>query len=487
MLEPETIHTFTLWSLIAVIVQFSIVLGVTLRVMLTRHPPGAAFAWILITAVIPYVGFVLYLMIGERPLGRHREKLYRKLHLKEHFSGHIGAARLPEHLDEHKGLFRLATRVSRFPLTEGSSITLISETHDIFSAMLRDIRSAAASIDLEFYILWDEGDVRVITDALAEACARGVRVRLLLDDFGSHTFLKSERRKELERAGLEIVPAMPMQLLGMLGLQRADLRLHRKSLIVDERIAYTGSCNLIDPDAYPDAKIVGKWIDAMVRLEGPVVSSMQLVFTTDWCLQPSQQQSKLPSLDLKEQPRTGEATSVLVPSGPYSVHDPNLYLLLEAIGQARHSLTITTPYFVPNETLMTALQTAAFRGVRIQLIIPERGNNAPVTWAGRRHFEALLDAGVNIWLYHGGLLHTKSIEIDGKIALFGTVNLDNRSLHLNFETTLLAYDTAFLSALQALHNTYISASTRVQICDWKARPLKHRLKEGLGYLISPLL
>lgn len=490
MIESTTLHTFTLWSLIALLVQFGIITGVTLRVMLTRHPPGSAFAWIIITAVIPYVGFLLYLMFGERPLGRHREQLYRDLHLEtatRPMPPRIPVGPLPLVLHEHRSLLALATAVSGFPVTFGSSLKLLSDTDSIFETITADITRAERSIDMEFYIWHDQGKVAVVTEALLAALRRGCRVRILLDDFGSRAFLKSEHRAELERAGAKICPAMPMKLWGLLGLQRADLRLHRKSIIIDERIAYTGSLNMIDPGAYADANLVGDWIDAMVRMEGPAVDSQCRVFETDWLLQPSQKPKLPKSLTTRIEAQCGEATLVTIPSGPYSIHDPNLYLLLEVIASARESLTITTPYFVPNEALMAALQTAAFRGVRITLILPEKGNNGAVTWAGRRHFETLLSVGVDIRLHRGGLLHTKSISVDGEYAVFGTVNLDNRSLHLNFETTQLIFDEQFIGELDALHRAYLSQSERVDFVTWARRPLKSRLKEGLAFLISPLL
>ena len=162
-------------------------------------------------------------------------------------------------------------------------------------------------------------------------------------------------------------------------------------------------------------------------------------------------------------------------------------MLLEAIAAAKRSITITTPYFVPNEALLTALQTAAFRGVKITLIVPKKGNNKMVTWAGRRPFDTLLNVGVEIQLHRIGLLHTKSVAVDGEFAVFGTVNLDNRSLHLNFETALLIFDKDFMLELDALHQSYFKESDPVNPKLWAKRPLLDRLKEGIGSLVAPLL
>ncbi len=157
------------------------------------------------------------------------------------------------------------------------------------------------------------------------------------------------------------------------------------------------------------------------------------------------------------------------------------------VNDAQHSITITTPYFVPNEVLSAALLNAAYRGVAVKLIVPEKADSAMVSWAGRRHYHDLLEAGVKILTYHGGLLHTKSIAIDGEYAVFGTVNFDNRSLHLNFEMMLLIFDTNFLQALKHLHQQYETQCNMVDAENWHKRPISAKLKEGAAYLLAPLL
>ncbi|EJW93303.1 cardiolipin synthetase, partial [gut metagenome] len=169
---------------------------------------------------------------------------------------------------------------------------------------------------------------------------------------------------------------------------------------------------------------------------------------------------------------------VTVPSGPYSQREANLYLLLQAINDAQHSITITTPYFVPNEVLSAALLNAAYRGVSVTLIVPEKADSAMVSWAGRRHYHDLLEAGVRILTYHGGLLHTKSIAIDGEYAVFGTVNFDNRSLHLNFEMMLLIFDTSFLQALKKLHEQYETQCNPIDAKNWQKRPIYGKIERG---------
>lgn len=482
---------FDTLTILAALLQFAILTGVVLRVMLTRHPPGSSFAWILLTAVLPYLGFVLYLMFGERPVGQLRARRYRKMfdrwgRQSRHKLTPTGP--LPPHLALHRTLIHLATRMACLPVTFGSQLKLLSTTEEMFDSIIEDINNAEKSIDMEFYIWAPGGETDNVANALLKAHQRGVRIRILVDDFGAREFLSSNTCRYFKEAGISVASAMPMKFLRFFGLQRADLRLHRKTIVIDDRIAYTGSLNMIDPNSYDAAKTVGSWVDAIARLEGPAVMSLKITFVNDWALQPDGDMSDIePPRDHAPILQKGHASVVTVPSGPYTQREANLYLLLEAINGARHSITVTTPYFVPNEVLSAALLNAAYRGVDVKLIVPENADSAMVGWAGRRHFHDLLEAGAQILSYRGGLLHTKSIAIDDEYAVFGTVNFDNRSLHLNFEMMLLIFDTDFLQALKKLHEHYESQCSLIEAKSWAKRPLSDKLKEGAAYLLAPLL
>ena len=484
----DSIITF---STLAALVQLGIIISVILRVMLTRHPPGSAFAWILITTLLPYFGFILYLLFGERPIGQLRATRFRKhlAHLKELSHQKLTpTGPLPRHLARHRTLIHLATRMGNLPVTSGTEIRLLSFSDDTFAAIISDIEAACSSIDMEFYIWHPGGEADKVAASLLKAHERGVRVRILVDDFGSRAFLKSDTCRAFRNAGIEVAKAMPMRLLHFFGLQRVDLRLHRKTIIIDNEIGYTGSLNMIDPHTYDAARTVGPWVDAMVRLTGPAVQSLRATFLIDWAIQPDGDPSDLERVhSVPPIPQLGTATIVTVPSGPYGQKDPNLYLLLDTINAARFNITITTPYFVPNEGLATALLSAAYRGVKIRLIVPANADSKAVTWAARRYFDDMLSAGVEVLLYNGGLLHTKSISVDDEYAVFGTVNFDNRSIHLNFEMMLLIFDAGFIHDLKKLHDSYAEQCSRLDPETWYRRPVSERLKEGACYLISPLL
>jgi len=224
------------FSTLAALVQFGIIISVILRVMLTRHPPGSAFAWILITTLLPYFGFILYLLFGERPIGQLRATRFRKhlAHLKELSRQKLTpTGPLPRHLARHRTLIHLATRMGNLPVTSGTEIRLLSSSDDTFAAIISDIEAACSSIDMEFYIWHPGGEADKVAASLLKAHERGVRVRILVDDFGSRAFLKSDTCRAFRNAGIEVAKAMPMRLLHFFGLQRVDLRLHRKTIIID--------------------------------------------------------------------------------------------------------------------------------------------------------------------------------------------------------------------------------------------------------------
>ncbi len=478
-------------SALAIFIQVALIVGVTLRVILTRHPPGSSFAWILLTVALPYVGFGLYLMLGERPIGRLRARRMRAaLERWPTLAAQLPAAATRNAIclsASNQQLAHLATRLGELPLTAGSSLELMADTATILQRMADDIDAAHTRVKLAFYIWNEGGDADRVALALMRAAQRGVQCRLLLDALGSKAFLASHWPRLMREAGVEIATAMQVR-LWEIAFVRADLRLHRKIVVIDSEIAYTGSMNLVDPRYFKQDAGVGEWIDAMARIQGPTVASLEAVFVYDWTLQ-----SPLPTLAatglLPPPPATnpGSAQVVVVPSGPTSVLDANRRLIIEAINRAERRILLTTPYFVPGEPLTIALQNAALRGVEVRLLVPERNDSRLVKYASRRYFDDLLSAGIRVLLFRGGLLHTKSITVDEQFALFGTVNLDTRSLHLNFELMLLVFDAAFTRSLVALQQSYEAAAVPLDAARWRARPLRERLKEGACFLASPLL
>lgn len=475
------------YGIIAALIQAGLIIGVTLRVMLTRHPPGSAFAWILLTVILPYGGFILYLLLGERTLGRwHARKLRKAMRKQRQQFRRISftANRAPLH---YRGLARMATRLGKHPLSTDSSLHLLGDSDEALIRLEQDINNARSFILMEFYI-WDlGGKADNISAAIVKAARRGVQCYVLVDAIGSRRFLKSDWVYLFKDAGVHLEEALPVNPISAL-LARADIRLHRKIVVIDKVIGYSGSLNMVDPHFFKSSNTVGQWVDAMVRAKGEVVESLYQLVKFDWQVLTDSKEA-LPNIRLKQFrfDEKDRATVMVVPSGPGTSHEANQRIILQAINNAQKEIQIVTPYFVPGEALALSLQNAAIRGVHVKLILSEKTDSALVSYAARRYFDDLLQSGIEIELYKGGVLHTKSLMIDGNLSLFGTVNMDIRSLHLNYELMLLVIDVEFAQKLAQLNRSYEEQSTKLNTHQWYQRSLWERTKEGASFLISPLL
>jgi cardiolipin synthase A/B len=476
------------WSLAAAL-HLLIVLGVTWRVVSQRLYPGTALAWLLLVASVPYGGLALYVLIGERPLGRARMKRIRRLYPPE--QPWLGAlAEVPAVGDAsltpcQQDLARLATRALAAPPLGGARLTLLDGAPAILEALARDIEGARQSCHLESYI-WNPGGLAdEVAEALARAARRGVECRLLLDAVGSRPFLGGPWPARLRASGVSVVTALPVGPLRA-AFVRMDLRLHRKIAVIDGQVAYTGGLNLVDPRYFRAGAGFGEWVDAMVRVEGPPARALDSVFQRDWVAETGQ--SPGPAGRGESLPEAvGGAVLHVAPSGPDFPQDNLRRLLLAALYAARREVVITTPYFVPDEAVVLAMESAAQRGAAVTLIVPARVDSRLVRHASRSYFDDLMAAGVRICQFEGGLLHTKSLTVDGEITLFGTSNLDIRSLRLNFEVTLIAYDAPFTAAVRALQARYEGDATPLDLAAWRGRSGSRRLLENAARLASPLL
>lgn len=372
------------------------------------------------------------------------------------------------------------------PAVAHNQLTLFNKTHEILDTLIKDIHNATASIHLEFYIWQPGGQADDVAQALIDAANRGVDVKLLLDAAGSRVFFKSKWPKALKHAGIQVVNALAVSPLRMF-FRRLDLRLHRKIVVIDNAIAYTGSMNLVDPKFFNQHAGIGEWIDVMVRITGTAVPVLHCIHAWDWEVETNQR--TLPCLPDNLSTNNNEITDSVqvIPSGPGMREEIIHQVLLQSIYQAEKSIVITTPYFVPSENLQLALIIAAQRNVNVDVIIPDKNDSLMVEWASRAFFSQLLDAGVRLHRFTGGLLHTKSVVIDSNHCLIGTVNLDMRSLWLNFEVTLAIDHIEFTQALEQLQQHYLANAIEVCPERWAKRSLPHRIAERTFYLLSPLL
>lgn len=480
-------------SSLTTIAHALLVLAVMFRVIMKRPATGVALAWLLIVAVLPAVGVILYLLFGERRIGHRRAE--RIAHLRTTYQK-INEIAIREGLTDvdwsrhepaAQGLDRLGRSTAASPTVRGSRFELMSDTEEMLRSIARDVDAADKSVLMEFYI-WNEGGAAdEVLQAVIRAAERGVHCRLLIDALGARPWWKGKQPRQLREAGVQLRPALPVGILRTF-VGRADLRLHRKIVVIDGNVGWTGSMNLVDPRYFKQDSGVGKWVDALVRVQGAVVAPLAATMIGDWMLEtgePIRDLIESASLHLIEP--DGPADMQVIPSGPGETADGLLQMLIGLIHGAQEELILTTPYFVPDESLLRAVRGAAGRGVRVSLIVPAKVDSFLTRYASRSYYDDLLDVGVQIFLYRGGLLHTKSIMADGTMSMFGTVNLDMRSLWLNYEVALFVYDRQFASALRDLQNRYLKDSDRLDAEVWSGRPFRARFLENALRLVSPLL
>ena len=489
------------WGQVFLFLHIAAVAVCVVRVLYRQRNTGAAFAWLIILFVFPLFGVAAYLLVGEPRLGMARAKrveqmnvFYRKF-AERHFHD--------EDLDtrnkmrrRYQGIANVAASVTGLAASNNNAMRLLTRTDEIVDAMLADIQAARQTCALAFYIIEPQGRIQTLLAAVRDAAKRGVECTILADAVGSSAFFGSEWEGSLKDAGVRIVPALPVGVLKTF-FSRSDLRNHRKILIVDNLIAYTGSFNLVDPRYFKQGAGVGEWVDVMMRCRGTVVLEMAAVFYADVAVETDehlvevqheieQLDGKIPELlALKRQ--SGDAVAQVIPSAP-DQSDPVIYeTIVCAIHAAKTRVTITTPYFVPDELLLTALTTAAKRGVEVVLILPEKVDSFLVRWASRAYYPKLLAAGVKIALFHGGLLHAKTLVVDGDYALFGTVNMDMRSFFLNLEISLAIYDAPVVREIARVQQDYLCDSRYISVSRWQRREKIWGLVENTVRLFSPLL
>ena len=488
------------WPIAApLLVLLAVGLSVTtvVAVLLDRRCRSqSAVSWVLLVIVAPLVGPIVYWIFGKAWLSAKRERSYlavaearREVRLRGEAGGSAGAMRAAresvlEALDpDQRHLAVQAASISGdFPVG-GNDIEIFEEADDLFDRMADDIDAAQQHVHIEFYIALDDPTSERVFAALERAAQRGVQCRLLLDGLGSWGFLGGERHDQLRAAGVQVVEALPVGFVRR-SFGRIDLRNHRKIVVIDRAIGYIGSHNL----AAKDFKVKEKyapWIDATMRVRGAVANDLQKIFVEDWYLETDE--SLLPFGGDSVRDGSTPAMAQVLGTGPATYENAMPQLILSLVHLAEEEVVLTTPYFVPDEPSLTALLTAARRGVRTVLVVPEHNDSLLVKLASRKFYQRLLEAGVEIWHYRGGLLHAKTIVADGKTCLMTSANLDRRSFELNLEASLVVYDAEASRRLRAVQERYLARSTRLDPRAWYARPAWRRLIENAVGLLSPLL
>jgi cardiolipin synthase len=442
----------------------------------SRRTPQAAQSWLLLIFFLPIPGALLYAAIGRPRFPKWRTDRLHQLapffaRISEALAG-VGA----EAGEEACGpTAALAARLGSLPATSGNHAEFLPDYDRVVERLVADIDGAQRTVRILIYIFADdEAGMRVI-EALARAAARGVACHVLIDAFGSHRWGKRVAAR-LQAGGVEARLALPFRLVHR--RTRNDMRNHRKLFIVDGRVGYAGSQNIVAKDFRPG--IVNR--ELVVRLTGPVVAEMDAVFVGDWYLETEEMLASA-----KVEAGDGPAIAQLLPSGADYPLEGFETLLVWQIHQARRRVVIATPYLVPDEDVLGAMRTAVARGVEVDLIVSRVADQKLVSLAQRSYFGDLLRSGIRIHRFREFLLHAKNVSIDGKLAVVGSSNVDLRSFQLNDEVSLLFYDPPSIAALEAIQRNYIDESDELSLDQWSSRSRAQKLLESLARLVSPLL
>jgi cardiolipin synthase len=441
-------------------------------IVLQKREPVATLSWLLGLAVLPYIGFIVYWWLGPQRIKRHR---LRRLRSRSNRLPDIAAGE-----DVVRELSRLGTATTGLPPTTAREVKVLVDGAAKYAALLEDIAAAKTSIDLEYYIYNPDRTGTAIRDALVERARAGVKVRLLLDAVGSS---RCSRRffEPLVDAGGQWSWFHPIRFGRIWRRPWTNLRTHRKIVVIDGAIAYTGGINITDEEN--ERLRADAYRDLHVRLVGEVARCLHLVFVEDWSYATGQP-PVLPVLPLDDTPAP-HAVQV-VSSGPDSHWEAIHRQHVSAIQTARQRVWLTTPYFVPGEAAMMALTSAALGGLDVRLLVPRKSDSRVVTLAARSYFDELLAAGVRVYEYGPRLLHSKTLLVDDHLVIIGTANFDHRSFRLNFEVSVLFHDAEVASELERIAEADLAHSPRVR--EDRPRPLwTVRLPEALARLVSPLL
>ena len=478
------------WWIVFVFV-FDIVVRVAAVIIVPRNRrPTAAMAWLLAIYFIPVVGVLLFLLIGTPRLPRKRRRKQQAINdYIEHTSEELDFGTLQPGAEPwFTSLVQLNRNLGAMPLSGDNAAHLVSDYQASLDEMAEAIRQAKRYVHVEFYILQSDAATDGFFRALEDAAARGVTVRVLMDHWANRgkPFYK-RTLKRLDAMGAQWHLMLPVQpLKGK--YQRPDLRNHRKLLVIDGDVAYMGSQNVTD-STYNLKKNIKRglhWVDLMVRLEGPVVASVNAVFLSDWYSETDEILSgEVDAFDIAE--ATGTLDCQIVPSGPGFEFENNLRLFLGLLYAAQRRIVLISPYFVPDESMLLAITTACHRGVEVELFVSEEGDQAMVYHAQRSYYEALLRAGVKIWMYRKPyILHTKAFTIDDDVAVIGSSNMDMRSFGLNMEISLLVRGAEFVDEMIDVAEKYRSLSRELTLEEWQKQPLRSTVLDNLARLTSAL-
>lgn len=475
---------------VVLLVVYSVICITTLYTIISeKRDPVRTLSWIVVIILLPFVGFVCYVTFGQN---YRKNKLFnRKVstdikHIDHIISRQIYKVNSPlltkrAEVEQNKDIITLLLNNNKSTITYNNKTTILNNGDETFPEIVRSLKKAKHFIHLEYYMIQSDMIGCQIADILCEKASKGIEVRLIYDDVGSWS-LSKKYVNMLERSGVEVVSFMPV--VFPLLTSKINYRNHRKIIIIDGNVGFTGGLNIANKYLFGTKKH-GEWRDTHVKIEGRAVHSLQAVFITDWYFTTGirlDHHYYFPSVH-----GTSNETVQIASSGPDSRWASIMQAFFMAISHAKKNIYISTPYFIPTESILEALKVASLGGVEVHLIIPNRSDSKIIYWATRSYITELLEAGVNVYLYEKGFNHSKVMTIDSSISSIGSANMDSRSFEDNFEISAIIYDRVRTEELEGYIKNDISYSRKVDLEKWLHRSKKERTLEAICRITSPLL
>jgi cardiolipin synthase A/B len=485
------------WTTVATIAYLIswVIFIVALFVVPRNRKPGEATAWLMVVFLLPYFGFILFLILGSPKLSKRRRAMQstmsngiRAAVTRFKQQPELSALLDPPIPERYAPFIQLSENLGGMPAFGGNSVELLPDYLGSVARIIADVDNAQRYVHVEYFMFADDSTGSQLIDALIRAQGRGIKCRVLWDHL-SNTGFRKPAIERLTAAGVEVHEVLPVKIFDQ-EWSRLDLRNHRKITVVDGQVGFTGSQNIIDRNYHKSANIKKGlyYIELVARMTGPVVGQLDAAFRSDWYSETNVSLTNETAPELEYKPvKTGDVLCQVLPSGPGFDADNNLRLFTALFYAAQRKLTIANPYFVPDDALMMAITSAAQRGVDVTLIVSEIGDQFMVYHAQRSFYEELMQAGVKIYRYGSPvLLHSKHFSVDDDIAVIGSSNMDIRSFELNLEITLVCYDKGVVADMQTIFADYVRHSTLLNAGEWASRPVSVKFFDNLMRLTSAL-
>ncbi len=476
------------WVVGALSVAFSLsVLFIAVVIFFENRHPTKTLTWLLVLAAFPLLGFFFYLLFGQN-YRKNRSFSKKAIHDERAFQKIAGHRQLNEDQMKKMGghqqlLFRLAHRLGNNPVSFSTETKVLTDGKETFAHILQALKLAEHHIHLEYYIVRDDELGQEVKDILIEKAKAGIEVRFLYDAVGSWRLSKSYIQ-ELKQADVEMVAFAQVKLPFL--NHKFNYRNHRKIIVIDGVIGFVGGLNIGD-EYLGRHSYYGNWRDTHLFVRGEGVSTLQLIFLRDWFYQTGETILNPTYLTPTLKSVHADGGVQMIASGPDTRWEINKKLFFSMITSAKKSIWIASPYFIPDDDILSALKIAALSGIDVRLLVPNRPDKHIVFHASRSYFPELLEAGVKVYEYNRGFMHSKLIIVDHEIASIGTSNMDMRSFHLNFEVNAFLYRTKSVMTLVSDYVYDLEHSNQLSYQLFKNRSIFHRIIESTSRLLSPLL